>query len=408
MNFDSIAPWVAPLDRFIAPPGLDGRQGSNRMPADRKRNDAQTDAQAIQAWLSSLKTSRIDTIRLYRSAAEKLLNWACFARGKALSSLNADDLRAFVEFLAAPRPALDWIGARCASRDSVDWRPFTGPLAQGSIRATLTINALLFGWLSAVGYAAMPEIKTADHARSRRSATDVSANSLTRSPRRTLSAAGWGWVRRHLEGPIVPITRLAVELEYFSNFKPAEIRELRQADCVAPSDECVAWRIWLASMKTRARCVFALPPVGSSLAKWFEAQGIEPRKRFASAEERAESPLLFGAGIRPDHRVRSVLHCAAGLASAGGDGLAADELLGASQRCFRNALEAHAGPDHPVTPGFVANMPLLATTTGLYFRRIIPTDAQILAGWEQLKDHWASYSDRLDQMLGKPAGRAEN
>lgn len=395
---------VAPLERFSAPPGLDGRFGANRGALTIKHIDAETDVQAIAAWLARLQSTRRETVSLYRAAAEKLLNWACFARGKAMSSLDHSDLVAYIDFLAAPRPALDWVCGAGTKRSSSEWRPFVRPLAPGSIRVHLAITSLLFDWMRAVGYAAMPEIDNRNNLRRRSDAERIETHSLPRSAPRTLTVRSWKWVQRYLAGSVEPITRLAVELEYFGNLKPVEIRQLRLADLVAPSDDCVTWRIQLASMKNKRRCMYALPPIGASLSCWLGRLPYARRTTFASADERINSPLLFDGGTRPDHRVRNVLRRSAELAAAGGDAVAAEELGAATQLCFRDAFVTHTGWDQLPGWGCVANARWMARPIGEYFKRLAPTNQMILESWAQLEPQWKPYCEALgltpgDQVL---------
>lgn len=386
---------VAPLERFSAPPVLDGRYGANRSALEIKHIDAETDVQAIAAWLAWLPSTRRQTVSLYRASAEKLLNWACFARGKALSSLDHGDLVAYMDFMAAPRPALDWMCGAGTKRSSSDWRPFVRPLAPGSIRVHLAITSLLFDWMRAVGYAAMPAIDNRNNLRRRSDEQRIETHILPRGAPRTLTVRSWKWLQRYLAGSVEPITRLAVELEYFGNLKPVEIRQLRLADLVAPSDDCVAWRIRLASMKNKLRCVYALPPIGTSLSCWLDRLPCARRTKFASADERVHSPLLFDGGTRPDHRVRNVLRRSAELAAAGGDAVAMEELGAATQLSLRDAFVTQAGWDQIPGWGCVANAGWMARPIGEYFKRVVPTDQMILESWAQLEPYWKPYCEAL-------------
>ncbi|MGQ3179798.1 MAG: hypothetical protein ACT6SC_19585, partial [Blastomonas fulva] len=67
------------------------------------------------------------TQRSYRKEAERLLLWATLERGKPLSSLTADDVGAYADFLVSPPAA--WCGPRHHQRWSPMWRPFEGALS---------------------------------------------------------------------------------------------------------------------------------------------------------------------------------------------------------------------------------------------------------------------------------------
>ena len=88
---------VAPLERAIVPTALNGEHGSNRAPGP-CRIDAGHDLDAIHSWLS-LKDGNPRTYNAYKKELERLLLWAVLERGKALSSLNTDDCKAYVHFL---------------------------------------------------------------------------------------------------------------------------------------------------------------------------------------------------------------------------------------------------------------------------------------------------------------------
>ena len=141
---------IAPLERFEAPPHLDGSTGTHRC-KDTCCIDAADDVAAVEWWV--WRTSNNETTaRCRRSAMEKLLNWACFARGKAVSSLDEEDFVAFARFLAHPEPLHRWIGSR-QPRESAAWRPFIKPLTGASRTIVLKHTASFIRWLSQQRYA---------------------------------------------------------------------------------------------------------------------------------------------------------------------------------------------------------------------------------------------------------------
>jgi hypothetical protein len=88
---------IAPLERVLIPLELNGEQGSNRSP-EPCRIQATHDLEAIKSWLS-LKDDNVKTYQAYQKELERLLLWAVLERGKAISSLNTDDCRAYIKFL---------------------------------------------------------------------------------------------------------------------------------------------------------------------------------------------------------------------------------------------------------------------------------------------------------------------
>ena len=167
---------LVPLDRFAfpvtltvdaagvgqAPPvRLDGTDGKNRAPVVGEPF-AGNDYEAIQRWLATV-ADRPNTYRTYRKEAERLLLWAVYQRGRALSSLDLGDCVAYRDFLAAldadagvawaGRMAREsWIGPKNAARGLEPWRPFAGPLSPRSQQHALTINQSLFQFLVGQGY----------------------------------------------------------------------------------------------------------------------------------------------------------------------------------------------------------------------------------------------------------------
>ena len=165
---------LVPLDRFVYPVALDGDvvqpakplrldgvNGRNRAPVVGEPF-AGNDYEAVQRWLATV-ADRPNTYRTYRKEAERLLLWAVYQRGKALSSLDLADCVGYRDFLAA----LDaesgvawvgrlsreyWIGPKNAARGQEPWRPFAGSLSPRSQQHALTIVQTLFQFLVAQGY----------------------------------------------------------------------------------------------------------------------------------------------------------------------------------------------------------------------------------------------------------------
>ncbi|MEM5766922.1 MAG: site-specific integrase [Bacillota bacterium] len=129
---------IVPLEYFQPHPYLDGSVGENR--AERNRSGVNNDYDAIQSWLK-LVEDNANTYRNYRKEAERFLLWSVLERGKALSSLMADDCIAYKNFLndlgrLTPEawsskyciPQEDWLGKRHTVRWSPLWRPFENPV----------------------------------------------------------------------------------------------------------------------------------------------------------------------------------------------------------------------------------------------------------------------------------------
>jgi integrase len=102
---------------------LNGEQGSNRS-AEPCRIDANHDLAAIHSWLS-LKNDNAKTVLAYKKELERLLLWSVLERGKALSSLNTDDSRAYIQFLKKLTTAdAHWVTQEPANKQNGKWKPF--------------------------------------------------------------------------------------------------------------------------------------------------------------------------------------------------------------------------------------------------------------------------------------------
>ena len=148
-------PAITPLELVRLPEQLDGRSGSNRSIQAHAQIAAQTDIDALKAWLARFLDTRT-TFDSYRKESERLLLWATIELGKPLSSLTHEDLLVYQSFLADPQPANRWVmrSGRKWSRFDPDWRPFAGPLAPTSQRQSIIILNTMFSWLVNAGYLA--------------------------------------------------------------------------------------------------------------------------------------------------------------------------------------------------------------------------------------------------------------
>lgn len=148
-------PAISPFELVRLPDHLDGRAGSNRSTFGHAQIAAQTDIDALKAWLARFIDTRT-TFDSYRKESERLLLWATIELGKPLSSLTHEDLLVYQRFLGNPQPADRWVmkAGRKWSRIDPDWRPFAGPLAPTSQRQAIIILNTMFSWLVNAGYLA--------------------------------------------------------------------------------------------------------------------------------------------------------------------------------------------------------------------------------------------------------------
>lgn len=146
---------IAPVGEIVVIDALTGRDGTNRSRAGNLQLDADTDQQAVLAWLARFADSP-NTLANARREAERLLLWAQSERNKPLSSLTHEDLLIYRRFLSNPQPAERWVMApgRKAGRLDPRWRPFAGPLSEASIRQSMVVLNSMMSWLVEAGYLA--------------------------------------------------------------------------------------------------------------------------------------------------------------------------------------------------------------------------------------------------------------
>jgi integrase len=114
---------VVPLERVLIPAELNGESGSNRS-MEASRIHASHDLDAIKSWLA-LKNDNAKTYQAYKKELERLLLWAILERGKAISSLNTDDCRAYIQFLKNLSVAdQQWVCLEPANKSYGKWKPF--------------------------------------------------------------------------------------------------------------------------------------------------------------------------------------------------------------------------------------------------------------------------------------------
>ena len=135
---------IVPWERLAVPQDVDGSRGAFRAPRATCTLSADNDYDAVHAWLGQHEAPA--TQRAYRKEAERLILWAILERGRALSSLTAEDATAYRAFLRDPSPRGRWIG-RPRPRSSPEWRPFAGGLSARSIAYALSVVGALYRWL---------------------------------------------------------------------------------------------------------------------------------------------------------------------------------------------------------------------------------------------------------------------
>ena len=112
--------------------------------------DANTDMQAVKAWLQARCKSEA-TAKCYFREARRLMLWLSRERiGRTFASMRVEDCLAYQSFLQHIPPG--WISRDRHSPGQMGWAPFRGPLTPASQRQAITILGALFAWLAAAKY----------------------------------------------------------------------------------------------------------------------------------------------------------------------------------------------------------------------------------------------------------------
>jgi site-specific recombinase XerD len=111
---------------------------------------ANSDADAVQAWLTARASSGA-TAKSYRREATRLLLWLQHAcAGATLAQMRIEDCNAYMAFLQNIPAA--WISRRSAAPGQAGWAPFRGQLSHDSQQQAIVIVASLFTWLQSAQY----------------------------------------------------------------------------------------------------------------------------------------------------------------------------------------------------------------------------------------------------------------
>ncbi|MEF7612913.1 phage integrase family protein [Aquincola sp. MAHUQ-54] len=259
---------VRPLEKFVVPAALDGRQGRFRRPAGESRLGALADREALQAWLAAKSQASPHTRRAYRREAERFLLWAVLERGVALSSVAQADAAAYLAFVANPQPRDTWCGPRHHPRWSPLWRPFEGPLSPAARRQTVTILRNLYGFLEEQGHLAGNPWHGAAAGCVRRPALDA-ARSLSPSQRLAIEH------RLHLlpDSAAALRLRLAWLLLQSTGLRLAEAVAVRLRDLRAAQAPDTLW-LHVAGPGHRGRDLLLPPALGEVLRRSLVLRGL--------------------------------------------------------------------------------------------------------------------------------------
>lgn len=136
---------------WLTPPSSTGTELQHGAPRETASLlAANTDAEAVQAWIAA-RASSSATAKCYRREATRLLLWLQrAAAGASLAQMRIEDCNAYLAFLA-DIPA-SWISRRSGAPGQPGWAPFRGQLSHDSQQQAIVIVASLFTWLQSAQY----------------------------------------------------------------------------------------------------------------------------------------------------------------------------------------------------------------------------------------------------------------
>ncbi|MGY4829165.1 tyrosine-type recombinase/integrase [Sphaerotilaceae bacterium SBD11-9] len=267
---------LAPLEQLEVVDVMSGREGTNRSRAGHRQIGADTDREAVLAWLARHADSP-STLANSRKEVERLLLWCLAELGKPLSSLTHEDLLLFQRFLANPLPAERWVmtSGRKLPRSHPGWRPFAGPLSPLSQRqAMVTINSLL-SWLVQAGYLAGNPLSLSRQRQSRSTPRVIRflEEDLWAEVRRTIASMPQQTTR---EQATYARARWLLSMLYLCGLRISEIAGNRMGDFFPRADKDGQERWWLhvRGKGNKERLVPATAELMVELAMYRRAVGL--------------------------------------------------------------------------------------------------------------------------------------
>jgi integrase/recombinase XerD len=294
-----------PFESLDLPAMLDGSLGANRARGAKKQIAADSDADALKAFLARYVDTRT-TFENYRKEVERLYLWAVFQLRRPISSLTHEDMLAYERFMADPRPAEQWVSnsRRRLPRGNPGWRPFQGPLSPTSRRQAMVILNVMFGWLVSAGYLAGNPLSLSRQ-RQRKAKPRIT---------RYLEPSLWAEVKQHIdrmpresdrECAHYHRNRWLFTLLYLGGLRISEVGENTMGAFFCRRDRDGEDRWWLEVLGkgNKARLVPATSEMMAELGRYRRECGLAP---FPSPGE--ETPLVLPIGKSQKPLTRAALH----------------------------------------------------------------------------------------------------
>lgn len=227
---------------------------------------AHTDREAVEAWFATLAEKSAATQDSYRRAIERLVLWALVERRTTLSSLATEDFLAFKEFLRAP-PA-HWCQKAPVTKGSEDWRPLRGPLAELSIRQTMSAIATMYRDWHASGYLDANAVASVRGSKRRDMQMDVMrsfSNQALQAIRTTLQEMPDGAVKRRLRAALLLLQTAGLRRAEAVNMTWGHIERVRLDNM-----ESDIWALRFAGKGNRERMVPLKPETLQALEAHYQ------------------------------------------------------------------------------------------------------------------------------------------
>lgn len=294
-----------PFEALGLPAELDGSVGANRVKGGYKQIAADTDADALKAFLARYAETKT-TLENYRKEVERLYLWAVFQLRKPISSLTHEDMLAYERFMADPQPSDRWVSLsrQRLSRAHAEWRPFQGPLSPTSRRQAMVILNVMFGWLVSAGYLAGNPLSLSRQ-RQRKPKPRIT---------RYLDPSLWAEVKQYIdrmprdsdrERAHYHRNRWLFTLLYLGGLRISEVGEYTMGAFFCRRDRDGEERWWLEVLGKgdKTRLVPATSELMTELGRYRRECGLAP---FPSPGE--EAPLVLPIGGTPKPMTRAALH----------------------------------------------------------------------------------------------------